>query len=259
MSLGDTVALHHFWPKLLGRLASCGTWCLASVASAQTERATIEDGSTAPSTTENAPTDATSELAEADVAATSGPELGARTGYATPFGHGLRADVTSGVPFWLDAGYRIDRRWFVGVFGHYGLGVASETSGAACPDCSYTWVRYGLQAQYRFYDLPDRNLWVGLSVGQELFNVAIDSERRSTRSLKGWELFNLQFGSEWEPTDGLGLGPYLSFSLGRFTDQVETCEREALCPMAERRVETTLDGAPLHGWINVGLRIVALP
>ncbi len=194
----------------------------------------------------------------------TGPELAARTGYASPIGtlqrgEPLREHVAGAIPFWLDVGYRFARRWFVGAYGHYGLALRSATADTRCPDCQYTWVRYGAQVQYRPFISGNTNVWVGLGIGQELLNVAIDEERRSASSTRGWELLNAQFGAEWEPTTGLGLGPFLSISVDSFSSRTLTCERDTFCSLAERRVVETLDRGTTHGWFSFGLRVVALP
>jgi len=193
---------------------------------------------------------------------TWGPELGARAGYATGFGRvepskRLQHTVAGAVPLWLDVGFRINRRWLVGGYGHYGLALASATSQTRCPDCQHTWVRYGVQAQYRFYDAGRRNMWLGLGTGREVLNTSIDEYEESSRSIRGWEIINLQLGSEIHVVEGLGIGPYLSFSVDSFGSKLERCRDEHLCPSDERRVQTDLSG--LHGWVNAGLRVVLLP
>ncbi len=201
---------------------------------------------------------------EAEQVVLTGPELAARTGYATPIGtlkrgERLREQVAGAIPFWLDVGYRFAPRWYVGAYGHYGLALRSATADKRCEDCQYTWVRYGAQVQYRAYVAGNQNLWVGLGFGQELLNVSIDEERRSASSTRGWELLNAQFGAEWEPTTGLGLGPYFSISIDSFSNRTTTCDRDSLCAAAERRVEETLEKGTTHGWVSFGLRVVALP
>lgn len=196
--------------------------------------------------------------------ATTGPELAVRVGYATGagrvmVGETLRSQVSGALPFWLDVGYRLTPEWFVGGYGQYGLGISSRTSRSECPGCQVSWVRFGLQVQYRFLQGARHNLWAGLGVGQEFLNVNISEERRSSRSTSGFELANLQFGTEWQPLPGLGLGPYFSTAFGVFTSRNERCEREAECRIAERDVRLNLDPAVLHVWTSLGLRVVALP
>lgn len=196
--------------------------------------------------------------------ATTGPELAVRLGYATGAGRvmageTLRSWVAGALPFWLDAGYRLTPEWFVGGYGQYGLGISSRTSRSECPGCQVSWIRFGLQVQYRVLQGTRHNLWVGLGVGQEFLNVNLSEERRSSSSTSGFELANLQFGSEWQPLPGLGLGPYLSTSFGTFTSRNERCERETECRIAERDVRIDIDPAVVHVWTSLGLRVVALP
>jgi hypothetical protein len=207
------------------------------------------------------PTPASTEANEISV---TGPELAVRVGYATALGRiqrgeRIRDDVAGAVPFWLDAGFRFSPKWFVGAYGHYGLGFASRTSENHCPNCQHSWVRYGLQVQYRFLTTNHRNLWVGLGAGQEFLNINIDEESRRTQSTRGWELVNAQFGAEWQPASGIGIGPYFSVSLDTFTSQQKACAKETECAVSERNVEVTLRDPGVHAWISAGVRVVVLP
>jgi hypothetical protein len=194
----------------------------------------------------------------------SGPELAVRTGYATSFGRiqpgkRIRGEIAGAIPLWIDVGYRFNRRWFAGAYGHYGLAFQAATSESKCPDCQHSWIRVGVQGQYRFVDKGSYNLWLGLGIGREYLNEAIDETEERSSSITGWEWFNLQVGSELQPTEGLGLGPYLSLGLGDYVQQTETCLRDDRCPIDERRVETPLSDSGIHGWFNAGVRLVLLP
>jgi len=204
------------------------------------------------------------ETPESGEPAEAGPELAVRAGYATSFGRiqpgkRIRSEIAGAIPLWVDVGYRFDRRWFVGAYGHYGLGLQAATSESKCPDCQHSWIRAGLQAQYRFIDRGSYNLWVGLGVGREYLNEAIDETEKRAKSITGWEWLNLQAGSELQPTAGLGLGPYLSLGLGSYQHMTQTCLSDFHCPLDERRQETSLSDSGVHGWFNAGVRLVLLP
>lgn len=208
--------------------------------------------------------DQSHEVTASAEAVDAGPELGVRVGYASAFGkirngHRIRAEVAGALPLWLDVGYRFNRRWFAGGYAQYGLAFQGASSESRCPDCQYSWIRAGLQAQYRFVERPTYNLWVGLGVGREFLNVAIDDLEQSARSTTGWEFANLQFGSELQPTAGLGVGPYFSFALGAYDEETTTCLDSDLCPIDERRVERGLPETGVHGWVSAGIRLVLLP
>jgi hypothetical protein len=160
---------------------------------------------------------------------------------------------------WVDVGYRIDANWFVGAYGQYALGIASETSDARCPSCQHSWIRWGLQAQRRWVLNPKHALWVGLGVGQQFVNTSISGVISRSRSTRGWELMNAQFGVELQPTRGLAIGPYFSGSLGTFVERSERCTSQDTCPSSERQVQIELEDPSVHAWLNLGLRIVLQP
>lgn len=192
-----------------------------------------------------------------------GPEFAVRAGYATALGRvergePIRNSMAGAVPLWVDVGYRLNQSWFVGVYGHYGLGIDSATSASDCSGCQHTWVRFGAQAQYRWLLDPTRALWVGLGVGRESLNTSIDQRLSSSRSVTGWELLNLQFGSDFRPTTGLSLGPYFSLSFDAYTEKNQRCGDNE-CPRAERNVTSGLDSSGVHSWVNAGMRVVLLP
>ncbi len=198
-----------------------------------------------------------------ELATSTGPELGLRLGYATAFGatHGgapVTETISGAVPFWLDVGYRFAPRWFIGGYGQYGVGVTGASVTSSCENCQPSSVRVGLQLQYQWLRSETRSAWIGLGIGREFLNVSVDDERREAKSFRGWEWLNVQFGSEWQPIPGLGIGPFFSFALGSFDSVEETCLNEFECPKAERRVTTNLDSR-FHGWVSAGLRIITLP
>lgn len=192
-----------------------------------------------------------------------GPEFAVRAGYATALGRvergePIRNSMAGAIPLWVDVGYRLNQSWFVGVYGHYGLGIDSATSVSDCSSCQHTWVRFGAQAQYRWLLDRTRALWVGLGVGRESLNTSIDQQLSSSRSVTGWELLNLQFGCDFRPTTGLSLGPYFSLSFDAYTEKNERCGDND-CPRAERNVTSGLDQSGVHSWVNAGMRVVLLP
>jgi hypothetical protein len=193
----------------------------------------------------------------------AGPEFGVRTGYATPMGRvepgaSLRKSMAGAIPLWVDVGYRLNPEWFLGVYGHYGLGLASATSRSDCSGCQHTWVRFGVQAQRRWLLDTRSALWVGLGVGRESFNTIFDPRLSSSQSVTGWEWLNAQFGCEFLPTPGLSVGPYFSLSLDSYSDKTQRCTDDD-CARSQRSVSTELNDSGLHSWVNAGLRVVFLP
>ncbi len=196
----------------------------------------------------------------AQTAATSGPELAFRTGYTAGAGTiddtPLANQVGAVIPLLFDFGYRLDERWLIGAYAQYGFGVRGATASAACPDCITSLLRYGLQVQYH---VPRaRSLWVGLGIGRQTLNVNLEDDQERSQTHQGWELLQLQVGSDIPITYGLALGPFVSTSFGTFDHRIERCENEDLCPRAEREVTWDTRSWPIV-WATFGVRVVLLP
>jgi outer membrane protein len=183
-----------------------------------------------------------------DLGPPHGFEISLRMGYATSF-WGLRStpaqdvsasaadigDVTRGmVPFQLDLGWRIDPRWFVGVYGQYGFGLVKNE---ACPvgSCSAGDVRLGLEVNYHFRPLAVVDPWVGLGAGWELLHF---SGPAGSVDFNGAELANLTGGVDFKIAPALGVGPFVTLSAGEFT----------------RYPRADLVGKAVHFWLTFGLR-----
>jgi outer membrane protein W len=217
--------------------------------------------------------------ARADAEA-KGIEIGLRTGYMVPLGdinaagnqgYGgiiinlpeikLSDEVTGGVPFWIDAGYRVTPNIFVGGFLEYAIlfpasqATAAGPGGVAvtvgCPSgasCSAHTFIYGLQGHYHF--LPDGPFdpWVGVGIGYESLSGNSSLNGRSTDlGVTGWQFLNLQVGGDYKAMPNLGLGPFLAFSVGKFGSQSTT-------PAGGATTTVELQNTALHEWLTIGVR-----
>ena len=184
-------------------------------------------------------------------------ELGARVGYALPFGSiapGVSLDsVADGaVPVWIDVGWRTDRSWFVGAYGSL-AGVL--TSGSFCPNvasCSGTDARLGLQVHYSFHPAPGVSPWVGLGAGYEWLHVgATEGSASSGISVRGFELLNLQGGVDFRASEGVRLGPFAAFSLGEYESVSATgVTRDG----ASYSASASIEHQAVHEWLTLGVR-----
>ncbi len=176
----------------------------------------------------------------------SGLSLGARVGYGIPMGDARGGislgDVVSGqVPVQLDATWRFDRSWRLGLYAQYGF---AQVGGAFCPagaSCSGDNLRLGVQAGYAFA-AGGASPWVGAGLGLEWQTVSVSAAGIENQiRLFGLEILNLQAGWHFRPAAGFSLGPFASFSLGQY--------RTASSGGASENLATAL-----HEWLELGVR-----
>jgi hypothetical protein len=154
-----------------------------------------------------------------DEATPSGIEVGLRTGYAIPLGDAAGgggsntalSNALSGViPIWIDAGYRLPSpNLYIGAFFQYGIAMAANSSGAQSD------LMAGVNAHYHL--MPDQTIdpWVGLGFGYEWFNL---SQNGVSASLSGFQFANVQVGGDYKVMPNLGIGPFIMFSLGQYSN-----------------------------------------
>jgi hypothetical protein len=121
-------------------------------------------------------------------------------------------------------------------------------------DCSAHDIRVGLQGQYRFMPKESVNPWVGLGIGYEWLGGSISANTplgsvEGSFDVHGFEFLNLQGGADFKVADGVGIGPFLSFSLGEYTDgSVAATGAGTVSGSGE------LANKSLHEWLTLGVR-----
>jgi opacity protein-like surface antigen len=218
-------------------------------------------------------------VARADEAGDAGRfVIGLRTGYGVPFGkfanvrtidivrdadvHAIGDDAHGVIPLWLDVGYRIHPNLLIGAYGMYGI-VLPKTAPAnnplrgGCPegfDCAGSGVRFGVRAEYSFVPEGPIEPWVGLGFGYEWITARLEGrfagfDFESDTSHSGWDLLQLQGGTDFALGDLFSLGPFLLLSGMKYSDcAAELSGQEQACQ---------LDETAWHGWFAFGLRGVA--
>ncbi len=186
--------------------------------------------------------------------AASGFSLGVRLGYGIPMGDfdggdpatGVPStalgDVLSGqVPLQIDAMYRFDPNWSLGLYFQYGF---ASVSGSFCGtgfSCSASDPRVGAQVHDRVTSqgfVP----WVGLGLGGEWTTITVESGGVSADvKANGFEFVNLQVGGDWLLSPAFRLGPYAQLSLAQFS----TLEFLGVSGSLNK---TT------HEWLQIGLK-----
>lgn len=174
----------------------------------------------------------------------SGFTIGARAGYGIPVGEAMSGvslgDLASGqVPLQLDAFWRLDPSWRLGVYAQYGFATLAAASCPVGADCSGQNLRFGVQAAYAF---DAAGPWVGAGLGVEWQTATVSTAGVENQlRLFGLELLNLQAGWDFRPGGALSLGPFAAFALGQYRTATSG------------GVSENLDAA-LHGWVQIGVR-----
>ncbi len=183
--------------------------------------------------------------------------LGLRAGYGIPMGKAqddltvagqtqefkLSDRFSSAFPaLQIDAGYFVTPEIMVGAyFGYAILSIKDD----ACPngaDCSANQLRYGLQGQYHLSRGESVDPWFGLGIGFEDVSTKVEGGGLSgDGGFSGLEFVSLNGGADFEVADGIGVGPFVSFSLGQYS-------------------KTTGDGGgdidktAMHQWLTLGVK-----
>lgn len=195
-------------------------------------------------------------------ASTSGPELGLRLGLSTGSGQleesgPLRERIAGMLPLWVDAGYRLYDRWFLGVYWQYGLGLSSSSSDAECESCVHSAIKYGLQINYSFLTTPAARVWAGIGAGHQSFET-VDEQTKRGVAFAGWEPVSLHVGSSWRPVEGVEIGPYFTWAYSTIGSKSNVCYEpdRGRCP-PEEAVDFSDSSTIL--WSTFGIRAVFLP
>jgi hypothetical protein len=173
-------------------------------------------------------------------------------GYALPVGELERgskvSDVVYGlVPLGLEAGYRWNRTVSLVVHGAYAFGI--PTLCATASDCLSSLghdLRLGLGARFTFQRLGPVVPQVRATFGYEWFRSELsDNGVTSGRSYRGPILASLQAFGNFGSVDH-GLGPFVAMSTGIFSNR--TLDTPAFSS------GSTVDGARIHAWMELGIR-----
>jgi hypothetical protein len=200
--------------------------------------------------------------ARADATPT-GIEVGLRSGYAIPLGNSTGApsgqtapslsDSISGmIPIWVDAGYRLNPNMMIGAYFQYGIAMVNTGKVTGCSQngvsCSANDLMFG--AQFHYHLMPDQTIdpWAGIGVGYEILNASESAGGQSaSQSFSGFQFVNLQIGGDYKVLPNLGVGPFVMFSLGEYSN----------CSTSVPGVTTgscTIPNTALHEWLTFGIR-----
>jgi hypothetical protein len=118
-------------------------------------------------------------------------------------------------------------------------------------------VRLGVQVQYHFLPKKELDPWLGAGLGYEWLTRATEQSfdgvgTETSITVKGFELINLQGGLDFKVAPGLALGPFLFFSIGRYTSLSGSCSGNT-CDDFTPRGDDPGDDAT-HYWLLLGVR-----
>jgi outer membrane protein W len=222
--------------------------CFAASALAQEEEAVAD---AAPAAETAAPATESAPVTEADAAGFDKKiMLGVRTGYSIPMGDAakdapLNDGVSGMIPLQLDLGYRVTPNIVVGGYFQYGFVMVKDCPDGA--DCSGNDLRFGVQGQYHLSPGESINPWFGVGLGYEILkNKAEAAGVEVTASSKGMEFLNLQGGADFAVADGIGVGPFVSLSLGQFS--------KAKIEGGGMEMDGDIEDKAMHQWLTIGVR-----
>jgi hypothetical protein len=193
----------------------------------------------------------------------SGFQMALRTGLGLPFGNtsgapddGYSRLVSTQVPLMLDIGGKLNPHVFLGAylglgFGGAGSGLESECK-LASATCVHASFRVGAQVQYNVAPAAKVNPWVGYGIGIESSGAgAQTSTRETTAAVAGFELARLMAGVDFRMASGIGVGPFMDFTLGRY----------ATATVNDGSSTQTFDiqDKAMHSWLTLGVRFVLFP
>lgn len=156
----------------------------------------------------------------------------------------------------LEAAYRPIAPLEVGVYLRLSGGGAKPPVNSWClaagGSCDALGLGVGLFPRWSFIPQGELNPWLSVSGGYELLSVLNDFNAEIDYS--GWEV-GASAGLDWRHDPDIGVGVFVGVGLGAYTS------------VAVTGAPASVAGAPaipwgnvaLHGWANIGLRVVLWP
>ncbi len=190
-----------------------------------------------------------------------GFSVGARTGWAIPFGSlvkgdSMQANFDGMVPLWFDAGYRLSEQFYAGGYFQWGFALVSEE---VCPRpllrCKSTDLRFGLEVHWHFKSLVNRGSWagafdpwVGLGAGYESTIIQLSAgEAKSHQTDEGFEFGHLQLGGDYAGLAPWRIGAFTSLAIAEYTNRTTGTP-------AGSASSSPMHPA-MHFWLTFGVRV----
>ncbi|MCY1031960.1 outer membrane beta-barrel protein [Corallococcus sp. BB11-1] len=184
----------------------------------------------------------------------SGLALGVRGAYGIPVGdaaEGMSLSETFGntVAPQVDLSYFFNRHLSLG--GYFQYGIAKPDGCTDTTECSSRVLRFGVDLDYHFAPEGFVSPWLGVGVGYEMGSLKVGNDPTLAKlGLKGFDLGHAHFGVDLQLTRSIAVGPYISASLGQYSDLTAQVFEEP-----ERSIDIPSDQKSLHVWIQPGVRL----
>jgi hypothetical protein len=188
-------------------------------------------------------------------------QLGLRFGYAIPLGNlakdaktgtvglPLRDTFVGGIPIVFDLGFRVAHNFYLGGYGQYGVMFVNDDKNPGCKQasCSGSDVRIGANLHYHISPQSPVEPWLGAGIGYEWMTLSASSDGNTvSATFEGVEILNLQAWCDFRGVPGFDIGPFVSFSLGRFSS--------GSVGGSTGGVSADIPNRSSHEWLTIGLR-----
>jgi hypothetical protein len=178
---------------------------------------------------------------EVDVRAAQGLPFGKVDG--SP-GDSLNQTFAFATPLIVDVGYRVDPKLSIGVYGSYAFASSARVLRDDCSAlgvrCATADIRLGLEAQVHSSSARVWDPWIGLGSGYERAEINTTSGQSS---ISGWEILHVDAGIDLRPSNAVGLGPFVTWTLGQY--DYESLPGQGVKAVTDRN---------FHEWLLVGVR-----
>jgi hypothetical protein len=200
-------------------------------------------------------------IAEDELAANTGIQLVFETGYSLPLGNAdantKQSDFFSAqVPLLLHLAYKPIANLGIGGFVGVGFGGSGDALSSTCSRPGVTCVggafRLGIEAQVSFLPAARVDPYIGLGLGLESSGISASNGNQTVRvGLVGPELARLTFGADYRISRMLGIGPFTTLAIGRYSSLNQDAGNGS--------VSRDLAEKALHEWLTLGLRLTVFP
>jgi hypothetical protein len=164
----------------------------------------------------------------------------------------LSDTITGQIPIWADLGYRMNKNWYFGLYGSYGIGlVPTNVCQNNSTSCTLGDARFGGDVHFHFLPKNTVDPWLGLGFGYEVLGLTASAGSNSLHeNLGGFEFVNLQAGADYKVNRGFGIGPTIMGSLAQYSNA--DVDLTILGKTASQ--STSAFNKTFHGWLAFGLR-----
>jgi hypothetical protein len=188
--------------------------------------------------------------------ADTGLVLGARLGYGSPGGKISNEDprlddlIDSKIPIWLELGYRFNPTVRGGLYLELAPMSVNDTFCLPGRSCDAGSVRFGIDVQFHLSPFHPVDPWIGAGIGAEFISAdAYDPtiDDISTFGYGGVEFPLLEAGVDLTVSPRFALGPYVSWSAGRFTSY--SVSSPGFADTSGR-----IQSRATHSWFQIGVK-----